>query len=327
MKKKRCNNVKHMKQFSRRDFIRNSGLAAAGIPLMTVPGVLQPLNMQPPTLEVHLFSKHLHFLGPEQAAEVAASLGFNGLDLTVRPKGHVEPVGVRDILPGAIEAIHRGGSRCSLITTAVEDVEEQTDKDVLETAAAAGVNYYRSNWYRYQQELSMKESIDRYAQKIAELAELNKKLGLTGCYQNHAGNLIGASLWEVNGLLASADTEFFGLQYDIRHATVEGGLSWENGLRLIHDKIKTIVLKDFKWSLVNGQWQVVNTPIGEGMVNFKRYFRLLKDYGIRVPASLHLEYPLGGAEHGASVLNIDRKLVFLAMKKDLNTVKDLWEQA
>ncbi len=317
-----------MKQFSRRDFIRNSSLVAAGFPLMTLPGALRSQTMQRPSLpEVHLFSKHLHFLNPEQAAEVAATLGFNGLDLTVRPKGHVEPVGVKDTLPGAIEAIRRGGSRCSLITTAVEDVDEQRDKAVLETAAASGVSYYRSNWYRYHRDLSMMESIGRHAQQIAKLAEFNKKLGLTGCYQNHAGNLIGASLWEIDRLLAAADTEWFGLQYDIRHATVEGGLSWENGLRLVHDKIKTIVLKDFKWSLVNGQWQVVNTPIGEGMVNFKRYFRLLKDYGIQVPASLHLEYPLGGAEHGEKVLKIDRKLVFLAMKKDLNTVKDLWEQA
>ena len=317
-----------MKQFSRREFIRNSGLAAAGLPLMTVPGGLMPQTGQQSTgLEVHLFSKHLQFLDAEQASEVTASLGFSGLDLTVRHNGHVEPKAVRDTLPGTIEAIRRGGSRCSLITTEVEDAEDETDKAVLETAAAEGITYYRSNWYRYHPDLTMKESIGRYAQQIAGLSEVNKKLGLTGCYQNHAGNLIGASLWEIDSLLEVADTEFFGVQYDIRHAIVEGGLSWENGLRLMHTKIKTIVLKDFKWSLVNGQWQVVNTPIGEGMVNFKRYFRLLKDYGIRVPASLHLEYPLGGAEHGERDLKIDSELVFHAMKKDLNSVTDLWEQA
>ena len=316
-----------MKQFSRREFIMSSGLAAAGLPLMTAPGDLTRQRRQAAGLEVHLFSKHLHFLDPEQASEVAVSLGFDGLDLTVRPKGHVEPKSVKDTLPGAIEAIRRGGSRCSLITTAVGDAEDETDKAVLETAAAEGIAYYRSNWYRYHPDLSMKESIDSYAHQLAGLSEFNKKLGLTGCYQNHAGTLIGASLWEIDSLLEAADTEFFGVQYDIRHATVEGGLSWENGLRLIHTKIKTIVLKDFKWGLVDGQWQVVNTPIGEGMVNFKRYFRLLKDLGIRVPAILHLEYPLGGAEHGERDLKIDRKLVFHAMKKDLNTVKDLWEQA
>jgi L-ribulose-5-phosphate 3-epimerase len=47
-----------------------------------------------------------------------------------------------------------------------------------------------------------------------------------------------------------------GAQYDIRHATVEGGLSWQTGFNLIRPNIKTIVLKDFigrKTILVNGQ--------------------------------------------------------------------------
>ncbi|MDX2445258.1 MAG: hypothetical protein QNK30_15795, partial [Bacteroidales bacterium] len=111
---------------------------------------------------------------------------------------------------------------------------------------------------------------------------------------------------------------------DIRHAVVEGGLSWENGLRLIHPNIKTIVLKDFKWGKLNGKWKAINTPIGEGMVDFKKYFRLLKEYQINVPISLHLEYPLGGAEKGANTLSVDKKIVFQAMKKDLATVHELW---
>ncbi|MEM9984789.1 MAG: sugar phosphate isomerase/epimerase, partial [Bacteroidota bacterium] len=42
-------------------------------------------------LEVHLFSKHLQFLGYRAMAEKATELGFAGLDLTVRPNGHVSP--------------------------------------------------------------------------------------------------------------------------------------------------------------------------------------------------------------------------------------------
>jgi L-ribulose-5-phosphate 3-epimerase UlaE len=30
---------------------------------------------------------------------------------------------------------------------------------------------------------------------------------------------------------------------------------------------------------------------GEGMVDFKTYFKLLKQYRIMVPVTLHLEYP------------------------------------
>jgi len=42
---------------------------------------------------------------------------------------------------------------------------------------------------------------------------------------------------------------------------------------------------------------------------------------------LHLEYSLGGAEHGAAKITCDKKVVFEAMKKDLQKVHELWQQA
>jgi L-ribulose-5-phosphate 3-epimerase UlaE len=74
------------------------------------------------------------------------------------------------------------------------------------------------------------------------------------------------------------------------------------------------------------KWVVQDTPMGEGMVDFKTYFKLLKQYKINVPVTLHMEYPLGGAENGATKLSCDKQIVFNAMKKDLQKVRALWEQ-
>ncbi len=314
-----------MKPIARRAFVKKTALAAGCLPWIpaAVPDFWQH-GTDSPGLEMHLFSKHLQFLSCTEAAEVAAQLGFSGLDLTVRPGGHVEPENVKVALPKALEAIGRGGSRCQLMTTAVGSADNPIDRDVLETSAANGVTMYRSDWFRYDRTLGMKASLAHFRGQVARLSQLNKQLGLVGCYQNHAGSLIGASAWEVDELLEDADRQSFGVQYDIRHATLEGGLSWENGLHLLRSHIKSVVLKDFKWEQVNGSYQVVNTPIGEGMVDFARFFKLLKAYRIRVPVILHLEYPLGGAEHGARKLEIDKGLVFDAMKNDLKTIKDLW---
>ncbi|HPQ13521.1 MAG TPA: hypothetical protein PLQ60_08655, partial [Paludibacteraceae bacterium] len=110
-------------------------------------------------------------------------------------------------------------------------------------------------------------------------------------------------------------------------AMVEGANSWINGFELIRSQIKTIVLKDYKWGQVNGKWKVVNTPIGEGMVDFKNYFKLLKKYRINVPISLHCEYDLGGAEKGNRKISVYPQVVFDAMTKDLKTIQQLWEEA
>ncbi len=173
----------------------------------------------------------------------------------------------------------------------------------------------------------MVESLEIYKDKIQKLGELNKKHGVIGCYQNHSGTKVGASFWEIHEILQSVDPEYFGVQYDIRHAIAEGGKSWENGLKLLNEQIKTIVLKDFKWGKIKGKWKIVNVPIGEGMVNFNKYFKLLKYYGLNPPVSLHLEYPLGGAEKGKYQITIDKKIVFEAMKNDLQTIRTLWKNA
>lgn len=278
-------------------------------------------------LQVNIFSKHLQFLDFNNTGEMAAELGFSGVDLTVRPKGHVLPEQVKTDLPRAISDIKKAGSDCKLITTNVESADNQLDLDIINTAAASGVKYYRPNWYKFMEGKSMQTSMEIYQYEIEKLSKLNADLGITGCYQNHAGRDVGSSFWELDSLMKKANPKGFGIQYDIRHALVEGGYSWENGLELLKSRIKVIVLKDFKWGKIDGKWQAVNVPIGEGMVDFDTYFKLLKKYQLKPPVSLHLEYDLGGAEKGRSTLTVDKKVVYDAMKKDLTSVQKMWKEA
>lgn len=316
-----------MENNSRRNFIRKAGLISAGIPFAGSSMLAwTPENRNKP-LDIHIFSKHLQFLDYKEAGQIATKLGFAGLDLTVRPEGHVLPENVKNDLPEAVKAIENAGSSCQLITTNVESIQNPNDVDVIRTAAELGIKYYRSNWYRYPDDQSMPEALAKYSQQIKELSELNRECGIIGCYQNIKGIVVGSSFWEVKKILESADPVFFGAEFDIRHATFEGANSWQNAVRLLHPLIKTIVIKDFKWGKVNGKWEAINTPVGEGLVDFKGFFAQLKKYGISPPVSLHMEYPIGGAEHGDRELSIDPELVFKAMKKDLETTQRIWQNA
>jgi sugar phosphate isomerase/epimerase len=288
-------------------------------------GMMKDANAMP--LSVHIFSKHLQFLDCGAAGAIAAEMGFAGLDLTVRPNGHVVPETVKTDLPKAVRDITAAGSRCEMITTSLERVQNPVDMDIMTTAASVGVQYFRTNWYKYPAGLSLPTALEQYEQQIYELSVASKKLKITGCYQNHAGVDVGSSFWEVYSILKRAEPEYFGAQFDIRHAMVEGGNSWVNGLTLLLPKIKMIVLKDFRWEKVKGTWTTMNVPIGEGMVDFKRYFSILKKAGIHPPVSLHLEYDLGGAEKGDRTIGIDKKVVFDAMKKDLNSVQRIWQES
>ncbi|MEP3390106.1 MAG: sugar phosphate isomerase/epimerase family protein [Reichenbachiella sp.] len=312
---------------SRRVFMKDMATISLLAPYAIPFDRLSKWNQAAEPIDVHIFSKHLQFLAIQDAAEIAAELGFQGLDITVRPHGHVLPEHVKSDLPQAIRAVNNAGLTCDMITTNISDANNALDKDIIKSAAAQDIKYYRSNWYRFTQAWSFEKSLNYYQEKIRLLAELNKEYGIIGCYQNHAGTGIGSSFWEVKKIIETADPMYFGVQYDVRHAVVEGGRSWTNGLELLKDHIKTIVLKDFKWEKAGDRWRLVNVPIGEGMVDFNTFFKLLKHYGLNPPASLHLEYPLGGAEKGKRKLSVDAQVVFKAMKKDLKSVRRLWKNA
>jgi sugar phosphate isomerase/epimerase len=72
------------------------------------------------------------------------------------------------------------------------------------------------------------------------------------------------------------------------------------------------VIKDFKWGLADGKWRVVDTPVGEGMVDFPAYYRLVKELGVAAgPVVMHFEYP-----HEQN-----RETVMLLMRADLNRLR------
>lgn len=319
---------KRSTNYSRREFAKLSAMGLASIPLMSFQNTLdKTIYATQDQLDVHLFSKHLQFLDYNNMSIAAAEMGFDGLDLTVRPKGHVLPENVIDDLPKAVKAMKKQGLNPKIMSTNVWDITNMEQKTVLETASKLGFTHYRTDWLKYPEDKSIVDSQAIFGKQAKDLELLNKKLGLIGGYQNHVGMHVGAPVWDLLPILESTNGEFIGSQYDIRHAVVEGAGSWELGLRRIRPFINSIVIKDFKWGLVDGKWELINVPLGEGMVDFNRYFSLLKKYKINVPVSLHVEYDLGGAEKGANKISMDEKEVFRYIKNDLEFLKEAWKNA
>ncbi|NND31834.1 MAG: sugar phosphate isomerase/epimerase [Saprospiraceae bacterium] len=322
--------MKHKKsEPGRRKFIRQSGLMAGTLMFYPAQGWAVPDGDINDKLNFSIFSKHLQFLDYADMADAAAELGFDGIDLTVRRKGHVEPERVEDELPPAIEAIKKVGLRHDLMASDVNNAEDPTNRKVLETAAKLGVKYYRLGYLRFLDDMTIPDRLEELNGEMKKLAAYNNDLGIAGTYQNHSGIRVGAQIWDLWHLLKGIDRSQLGCQYDIRHAVVEGGQSWENGLKLIRPHINSIVLKDFVWGKPkNGRWGVKNVPLGQGMVDFVSYFKLLKMYRIDVPVSIHYEYDLGGVEHGDRQLKgMKAPEIFKMMKKDLQFAKQMWQQA
>ncbi len=227
---------------SRRRFL--SGVAGAGA-MASLPSLALTQGVGSPSarrLPIVYFSKHLQWLGWEQMAATAAELGFDGIDLTVREGGHVEPGRVREDLPKVAKIIHAAGLDLPMITAGIVDADSPHAEAIIRAASEAGISRYRWGWFSWSDhkkapDLSYPQATiprpagllvnvpDRLAElkkRVAALALLNRKYKVCAMYHNHSGSMVGASVWDLWVLLKDSDPRWVSSNFDIGHATVEG---------------------------------------------------------------------------------------------------------
>jgi len=87
---------------SRKQFITMLGVAGA-LPLSTYGAIARRPSAEGGKRPICIFSKHLQWLNYDEMAETAAEIGFDGVGLTVRPRGHVLPEDAVRGLPQAAQ--------------------------------------------------------------------------------------------------------------------------------------------------------------------------------------------------------------------------------
>ena len=306
---------------SRRNFIRTTSAATAGVVLSPhlLAGNQDQKILQNP---ISVFTKCLQFLDYEMLGETLANVGFLNAELSVRKGGHVLPENVKSDLPKAIKSLQKSGISVPLMVTDITGTESPETELVIRTASDLGIRYYRMGYLKYDPAISVIDNINVHRKALDKLEKINRKYGITGCYQNHSGTNIGGPVWDLYMLMNGFDPEFTTVQYDIRHAVCEGGVSWPLGMQLLSPWIKTTAIKDFYWNKdENGRWKITNVPLGEGMVDFDAYIEEYKMLGISGPVTIHYEYDLGGAQSGIKNPTMSRERISELMKTDLNWLK------
>lgn len=232
------------------------------------------------------FAKPLQHLSYDELAERLAPMGFQGIEATVRQGGQVEPARVEEDLPRLVEALGKRDLRVTIMASDVNSVDQPETRRVLRIAADLGIPFYRMKYYEYDLARPIALQLREIRPQIEGLAALNRELGITAVYQNHAGkHYVGAMLWDIHGLLKGIRPAEIGLAYDIRHAIVEAGLSWPVGFRLVRPNIRAVYVKDFQWQGDRPK----NVPLGEGRVG-REFFAQLRQTNFEGPISLHMEY-------------------------------------
>ena len=320
-------NVRIMK---RREFMIKTAIAGMMAPL-TVRGMTNtPAASLSSTVSIVeniicAFSKTFQWLGYDDLAVFLAEAGFEGIDLTVRPDGHVLPENVERDLPAAVKAAQKQKLSIPMIVTAITDATDPFTERILKTAADQGVKYYRLGYYQYDSKLSIPKNLENVRKQMEALAKLNERYGLQGGYQNHAGSNVGSPVWDLYLLLKDLNPQYIGCQYDVRHASVEGFNSWTLGFKAIAQYVKHECIKDYIYINNNGKWGIKSVPLGTGAIDFKKYFALRKEYGINGPLTYHFEFDLG--EDSSLPVKERMKQVMPVVCKEAETLRTLLKKS
>jgi sugar phosphate isomerase/epimerase len=282
---------------TRREWMRTAGQAALAAAIArahaeTPPG-LEPLPSSGPTFI--FFSKPLPELAWSDLGRAVREAGYEGVDLTVRPKGHVLPERATQDLPRAIEAMKSHGLSVPMITTELTSAKDPTAKPLLETAARHGVRYFKTGYWRFSSSPDVRAQVAAAGDALAGLAALARDCGIELGFHNHAA-YIGAALWDIAPAIDRLDAKWAGYYFDPRHAVAEGGAgAWKAATHLVLPRLKMVALKDCLWEQTPKGWTIENCPLGEGMVDWAWIGSALRAAKFSGPISVHLEYEIAGA--------------------------------
>lgn len=244
-----------------------------------------------------LFTDNLADLSIPQACAGAKGAGFDGLDLTVRPGGHVLPAAAETGLAEAKRAADAAGVSIPMISTAVTDEDSPHAEAVFAAAAHYGARRLKVGYWPYRPFGTLRTQIAEVRGKLRRLARLGRKYHVLPCVHCHSGRLVASGGPLLYMILQEFDPAEVGAYVDPMHMTIEGGLAgWEMGLDLLAPWVALVGVKNFRWLAAarddRGQqryrWEYC--PLADGQAPLPEFFARLKEIKYDGIVSLHSEY-------------------------------------
>lgn len=241
-----------------------------------------------------LFTDNLSDLSIAEVCRGAREAGFDGLDLTVRPGGHVPPEKAARMLPEAVAVAMEEGVSIPMISTAITSREDPDAAPIFETASELGITRAKLGYWRYEPFGTAEEQIDEAKSKLEGIVELTSRISILPCVHVHSGRILANGGPLAYLILRGFDPKEAGAYVDPMHMTVEGGLAgWEIGLDLVAPWTALVGIKNFRWRESEGadrELETEYTPLSEGVAPLGPFMRYLAQSEYQGIVSLHSEY-------------------------------------
>jgi L-ribulose-5-phosphate 3-epimerase len=248
-----------------------------------------PLPRSSPAL--CLYSDQLMKIGYHEMGQFLMMMGFDGVEMTVQMGGHVPLEGDIDLhLERSIEAMTGAGIEVPVVSTSLTAATNKTIQTVMWWASEMGVPIFRPGHWKIQ-DGNVAASAMTAQREISWLAQLGRNTKLSVAIHNSTADFVGSNVAELNALIRPFDP-LIGLDFDIGYATAvsdaAGGLA---ALQIALPRMKMATVRDVVWTKdADGSRKLTQCPIGEGIVDWPKFFGALAQANFTGPITLQVEY-------------------------------------
>jgi sugar phosphate isomerase/epimerase len=246
-------------------------------------------------MQAVLFTKLFRGQSLEKVGSAAQGMGFEGIDLLIRPGFHVEP-DKPDTILDAIHTLKDAGLAVPMATTDITDPSQYPTERLFRICAEADVRLIRLGYWKYDAARGYQSSFDTARRDLDALETLARKTGVKLAIQLH-GTTIHSSGPLALALLAEHDPDYIGAYPDPGNQAVqEGREDWRLTFDLLHPWLCCIGVKNGGWFpshyAPDGQrrWQSSWMGIAEGMVPWNEILAYLTKSGYDGLLSFHSHY-------------------------------------
>lgn len=246
-------------------------------------------------MQTVLFTKLFRGRSLADIAAASTDLGFDGIDLLIRPGHQAEPDHPRSILEAA-RHLEQAGLQVPMATTDLTDPASVAAEQTLGACAEAGIRLIRLGYWKYDPQRGYAACFDSARRDLDGLVRLAEKHGVRLAIQLH-GDTIHGSGAQAAALLARHDPALLGAYPDPGNQTVQDGREdWRFTFDILGPWLCCIGVKNGGWfpadlSLAGQRhWRSDWLGVPDGMVPWDDIATHLKESDYRGLLSFHSHY-------------------------------------
>lgn len=257
---------------------------------MNRPDTFSPVALA--TRPVNICTSTLAAFGLDDALDLAAGAGYEGIELRVHGNCHVSPQELQRHCEEIKRKVEARRLELCVYSTCFGANEPAAIDAMIDICSRTGVQYFRATLPlagvaavrnrgsertvvpSYREAMAAPDLLRNLRATLRNLARRTKLAGVCALLEIHWGTVM-SSFTSAHSLVRDLDPDAIAITFDPANMIIEGKEDWDYGIELLREHLANVHIKNASWVREAGNWTWQWDGLQQGMVEWPHLFRLL----------------------------------------------------